>query len=604
MIGLRCFLVLAVAVLAGCGRADREPPLRFVHASDPHLFEEPKEAEAGKDDERQKEAAVRRFKEDLNEKAFSGFLESLRGLAAGNAPPRFLVITGDFGIDPGWTKREPPRVSATKPAGTAMPKAEDPVEKLKHDRAGQVKKVADLLRSLQSSPVRDVYVVPGNNDIRDEQPADEALADTIRFFQDVQTELAGSDVTLHDLSTCYHPTTPSPAGCYADVAGMAVRLVGFPSYSFKNSTIPKARADEKLKTEKKETAEEKKKTPEDVFKDNTPLQERHMATFAALLADAHARGKKVLVLSHIPELDDPYRQAQGRFANVRPPLTGNPKRPEWSSWNVSPAVSQKWKEIVESPTVLGVLAGHFHDSHREIYHQPYPWSEPSPQRPDPRKLFLAPPLAMKNQDASPIQARGFALFTLTGSGLRQQFYWYDAKTTRFEPDTGPGRPERREGGREPRYRPGDFFLWVWDLAPDLKPLDRAAVVSIAFLLAFLTVARLWKIPWAATELTASPPEAQPAEAPATTRPAEPPKEETALTSNLGKTVLSGLGGLAVVTFLEPFWQGGGITAKAYYLVWFVVIFVALLVLSATVRGFLEALRSRIASEHRPPGDRP
>src|SRR5207244_3448483 len=96
--------------------------------------------------------------------------------------------------------------------------------------------------------------------------------------------------------------------------------------------------------------------------------------FAALISEAQAKGRKVIVLSHVPELDDPFTLARRRFTESPPNKndkpsgkTETPERPAASTWNVAPEVFRRWKELTESPTVLAVLAGHFHDSHREIY---------------------------------------------------------------------------------------------------------------------------------------------------------------------------------------------------------------------------------------------
>jgi len=159
-----------------------------------------------------------------------------------------------------------------------------------------------------------------------------------------------------------------------------------------------------------------------------------------LISDAKAQGKRVLVLSHVPELDDPFLLARERFTGVAPEKHGNSERPRWSSWNVSAEVFRRWKELIDSPTVVGVLAGHFHDSHREIYYQPYRWSSASSLRPDLRKLFLAPPLAVKLQETSPIQARGFSVLHLTGNELSHRLYWFNAETSKFEGDPNPRQP--------------------------------------------------------------------------------------------------------------------------------------------------------------------
>src|SRR5262245_46166099 len=155
-------------------------------------------------------------------------------------------------------------------------------------------------------------------------------------------------------------------GCTADISGTAIRLVGFPSYSFKNGD--------------KET-----------YDTNRDLQRAQVEKFASLIATAAAQDRKVVVLSHIPDLDDPFLLARERFTGVAPGKHVKPDRPAWSGWNVGTELFRRGKDLLESPPVLAVLAGHFHDSHREIYGRPSRGSPPSSPPPDPQKLFLPPP---------------------------------------------------------------------------------------------------------------------------------------------------------------------------------------------------------------------
>jgi hypothetical protein len=549
-------LILVLAVTVGCTGPEPPAELTLVHATDPHLFEEPDRLEPD----------VREFQEGLNAAALKAFLDVAGSV--GNSPRRVVVLTGDFGIDRRWTDQ-----------------AKNPPPKPSHRRSAQVKSLADVLRA---GAVADVYVVAGNNDLDDEIATQDALDYVAQYFQDVQKELEGTRVRLYDLTACYRAKGAAPAGCVADIPGTAVSLVGFPSYSFKNTS---ARA----------------------FDVNLEVQQAHMKQFATLIGEARDKHRKVVVLSHVPELDDPNTLALQRFTKKPFASHGNAERPKASSWNVSRDVLTEWKKLTESPTVLAVLAGHFHDSHREIYRRPYRWSSPSPLRADLSKLFLAPPLAVKYQDTSPIQARGFSVLRLSGEELNQQFYWFDAVTSTFEPEQRPDRPAVYP---KPPLVPQDLWdlivwpgralsptvLFLWNLGGDLKTLERMVVIAIAFLLAFLTAAKLWTVPRTPRELSGLPEVASTAEP--SPDPAKAKAEETPLTSNLGKTVLSGLAGLATISLLDSFWDKSGFAAKGYYVVWFVVLFFVLLIVFAGFRGVVEACRIRIASEHRPPEWRP
>jgi hypothetical protein len=560
-------LLFVLAFSVGCAAPEPPPEVTLIHATDPHLFEDPARLDA----------KLREFEEGLNVAALKAFLQAAGSL--GDPQRRVVILTGDFGIDRSWTDQAKPE--SAKPGA-----AKNPPPKPPHVRVAQVKSLADVLKT---GAAGDVYVVAGNNDLDKEIATVDALEDVAQYFQAVQKELAGTRVRLHDLTACYRAEGVAPASCVADIPGTAVRLVGFPSYSFKNSSPA-------------------------VFDANGKVQQEHVQKFAALIAESREKGRKVVVLSHVPELDDPNTIARQRFANEPVAPHGNAERSKASTWNVKSEVFQEWKKSTEGPTVLAVLAGHFHDSHREIYRKPYRWSASASLRADPSKLFVAPPLAVKYQDTSPIQARGFSVLRLRGEELSQQLYWFNAETSAFEPEPLPSPP-----GVYPEPPFGLRWLWdpivwlarvlsptvlfLWNLGGDLKPLERMVVLAIAWLLAFLTVAKLWTVPKIPAELTGfsdvrTTPEAS-AEA------AKALAAETPLTNNLGKTALSGLGGLAAISLLDnTFWEKGGSATKGYYVVWFVAMFSVLLVGFAILRGLVEGCRIRIASEHRPPEWRP
>ncbi|NNG17802.1 MAG: hypothetical protein HKM89_15110, partial [Gemmatimonadales bacterium] len=256
--------------------------------------------------------------------------------------------------------------------------------------------------------------------------------------------------------------------------------------------------------------------------------------------------------------------------------------------------------------VIGVLAGHLHDSHKEIYHAPYEWSEQA-GRSRVGKLFVSPPLSVRDQANSPIQARGFSLLRLTGDELDARLFWYDSESGTFapEPIATPGLQSARPGG-VPRLRdlPGRVGAWLsslpdrlWRLPSDKFGLERATVFAIAILLAFLTVVEVWKIP---PKPDSADGEGDTA-ANQTAGPAQGSAAGSPFLSNFAKTVWAGLGGLAGIALIEDaFFEAAGFNAKSLYLVLFVVFFLSLLLLSAFLRGTAEALRGRIAAGRRPP----
>jgi hypothetical protein len=577
-------LVLALAA-AGCGGQASGPSVWFVHATDPHLFLLPKPTQV---------------QQKLIQRDFANLLAAAGWPAEAPARPAFLVLTGDLGLEALSVK--------------ALPKAT-----AQADRDAGIKQIADALRA---SPLKDVYFVLGNNDVYCEQ----AMGANVKEAEDALGEInqqLGGQVTLHDLTSCYQaPLASSLDGCTADV-GAGYRLIGFPSQSFK--TLPKG---DECAAER-QTA---KAPPGSAPPANTApasgttaaasggaaasgipptreaQQKLQVATFLKLTAKAAADGKKVLVVTHTPELDDPFGQAQGLFAGKFIDGSQRPEWARWSAWDVSPEIRDQWRQQVDSDLVAGVLAGHFHDSHREVYYPPYAWSAAAGGRARKEKYLLAPPLSIKLQDASPYQARGFSLVRLEPNRIWRRLYWYDGHAA-FVPDpvAAAAAASRPASGRGSGGWLGPSWSWLWQVASDKERLPRAALVAIALLVAFLTVVQVWQIPPPSTT-TATP--AAAAQAPAAAGAAGAagaPGGNAAggggggssgakfgpFDNNFANTVFAGLLGMLGVTALNPLWDTKSFDPKLYYLLLFVVFFLSLLLLSAFLRAVTEALRSRI-----------
>ena len=154
-------------------------------------------------------------------------------------------------------------------------------------------------------------------------------------------------------------------------------------------------------------------------------------------------------------------------------------------------------------------------------------------------------------------------------------------------------------------KPRDVYGWLWAVNGNSRDLARATIIAIALLAALLTVIATWEIPPARTRPSSS---ARPQERAAADT-AEAAKSENKGTrtltapfqGNFATTVLSGLGGMAAVSFVDDsFWKEARINAKAYYLILFVTFFLTILLLSALYQGAVEAIRSRVVLVHRPP----
>jgi hypothetical protein len=570
-----CAYALAILGAAACGcknepkvKAEHhEPGIWFVHATDPHIF-----LPDAYDSNDTAKAAAGKKQEELNEKALTGLLSRIRSVPEGDGPPEFLVLTGDLGVDPcpiSTVKTEPtPKVTAPKSGvkadtGKATDKACAANEA---ERQKQIEKLASLLGT---SPLKDIYLVAGNNDIAREDPGDDALSYFNKLLDDVQTKIveSKSNVQLHNLTRCYDGKSDA-SSCVADIAE-PYRLIGFPSYSFKN--------------EKGNAADLK-------------AQEKQFDIFRGLLAQASQAHKKVLVLSHVPEIDDPFTLGQDRYG-VKEPGKANDAakdnaRSRWSTWNVSKKLLDDWYAALASDAVEAVLAGHLHDSHQEIYRPPYSWSTLTSQRGGFQKLILAPPLAVKKQDNSPIQARGFSLIHLERDRVRPQLYWYNSETHDFTAEQHRDLEEREHQGwwHCPR-----FIKWAWELDQADTPLTRMAVLLIALLTAFLTVVAIWQIPPADNLLADS--------AGKTARDKKDTQsaaDTSPLGTRFGKTVLAGLGGLAMAEVTKALGDGKqSADSRLFYIVWFILFLFALLVVLNLCRALAEAVRARVVVVYYP-----
>jgi hypothetical protein len=578
----------ALLFVAGCGAGETDRGVWFVHATDPHLFEESE----GSEPER-----LSRERESLE--AFEQLLATFDALPDIDAEPAFLLLTGDFGI------------------------GEEPADG--DTREARVEILAD---ALAERPGLTVYFVPGNNDIAGELIGNVGAAD--EFLDAVRTRVRPQGVDLHDLTACYRAGAGILDGCTFDIPGTRFRLIGFPTFSFKE---PKQAAEERPGGEEERPDEEEPTAaPTAGEADAAPAQpvaespapaageppaasaetpvtsptpaapptgrdEVHgqwIERLGLLVSEARRERKKALIATHIPDLNDPYDQAQGELYRLTARTASG--GPVWSPWSVTPELYERWRAIVDSPTVSRVLAGHFHDNHKEIYRQPYSWERDPPgaapfARPDRGKLWIAPPLGVRLQDASPIQARGFALVGLIDGQPVRRLYWYDQARRAFEPEEPAGPRQKRDGGGEWWLR--GWAARLWDLGGAASALEKMVILLFALTAAFLTIVAVWKIPppdtrWtqvgSAEAVTPAPPAAAAGGGP--------------FDNNFARTVLGGLSGLVGIAFVDAFWEGSPVDHKAYYIVCFLIFFLLVLLVSSFLRAVAETLRSRVVGEHR------
>jgi len=231
-----------------------------------------------------------------------------------------------------------------------------------------VGKIAGELKTLS---VNNFYFVAGNNDFSNEAVTDARRAGC--FWGMVQTALSS-------MSSSIHIQELKPASA---VSVNGFRLAGLNTGSFKE---------------------------EGNYKDKCPAAgegcpEVEVSSFHGLVKDSAT--DPILLFMHIPELVDPFR--------------------EKSSWTVTDTVRAEWRTAACDHKVMGIFAGHFHDSDRHWYASNtstrdliVPGSECTA-----RKTWVAPPLAIKNQIGKNPTARGLLYVRIfKGGDVRVMADWF------------------------------------------------------------------------------------------------------------------------------------------------------------------------------------
>lgn len=272
-----------------------------------------------------------------------------------------------------------------------------------------------------------------------------------------------------------------------------------------------------------------------------------------LVSDGRARGKKMVVIaSAVP-------------AALTKPLAADT------------AAARVWRSILEHSEVLGVVTGG------------------APVAGENYKVKRVGALSPAGALASRAVAEGRS----TTSGL-------EYKALPYRVAFGDPRPAAaRDGtGIGAIGRP---VAWLWGLAPGAPDLPKFVIVAIALLVAALTVAALWRLEDDGRSPAAAPaPPAADGTSTTTTvttttgtatQPTKPAHPTSAFDNNFSRTILSGLAGLLVLSFIQISWKDLFADANPFYIAWFIALFITLLWLYAIARGLIEALRSRIANPY-------
>lgn len=378
---LHCLLFLLLCANSVAGLAEpssTQGKITFAVLTDAHIF----------DDGWQQPGSEPYWYAIDNRTALHWAVEDINRIA-GDKGIQFVVYTGDFGLQ---------NVFFSDKACNGGFKSEPGLPPFSSDIA-----VDEVALELDRLTVREVYIVPGNNDIVEEKVLDGARFDC--FISQLQAKLLTlpSRIHLHQLRA-------------GDVATAGpVRLTGLNSASFKKQK------------ENYQDACQDPHPPADRMKLlQTGCPDQQFDTLEKLV---HAQPAPLLVFTHIPDLIDPYLKQK------------DPSRTS-SSWDISDETRKKWMALAANDRFLALIAGHFHSDKQAIYATNTGTQYVFVDAAAGAKTWVAPPLAGKNQRNGGVQARGFMLVTIDTSKpqptVTAQAVWYPSPVTNQQAPISPG----------------------------------------------------------------------------------------------------------------------------------------------------------------------
>ena len=434
-----CLTVFFLTIAVGCGErtsgpaasseTDENAGLTFVQWSDPHLFD------GGAS---RRGAGIAEEKLDNWSALHWAVLQTNRLVVEDHRRIDFVVLTGDFGL---YNVKMPDfknKNGAIEDDGRCVrDPSEGPGPATPFDEA--VRSVAQEFRALL---VNKVYLVPGNNDLCDEDPRDRyryaafvlALQRTVREQQkerkDDLNAAAKSVIEDQKRNHVKNPQSnlPGDPPPQPEIVDLTFTLEDLLHGQLRDART--APLDNFLSKEEKARYQQSRPSAQRQCSSNSADDFPMVKGFCLLgldssyfkaHIDARSVDKKIqdaadtasidamdrlsaevksggtyLLFTHIPDIEDPY---PGR------------KSDPGSSWLLPSSAREKWKDILNRAELIAVFAGHFHSRDRKIYPHNFSYVKSL----DPvvtQKFWLAPALAAKYQSEPPESetARGIVLF--------------------------------------------------------------------------------------------------------------------------------------------------------------------------------------------------
>ena len=302
-------------------------------------------------------------------------VQEINHLVSSGTVVDFVVYTGDFGLQ----NVDFPRDSNCK----ALPLQLEPgLPPFTLQSA-----VNEVTAELEQLLVRRIYFLPGNNDLKGEDVTDRRYDCFLTLLKNRLRSLA-QPLDLAALQ----------ADSRVDVDG--INLVGLNTASFKAMSNYERACSDLMSA--KSPALLRQACPQAQIES---LRKRVKGGAAA----------PTLLFTHVPDLKDPYRRT--------------------SAWDIKAPLRKTWEDAACSPNVIGIFAGHFHDSDRALYGNVQGTGNLALSKCVAEKTWVAPPLALKNQIGKTPQARGLLLATVSGTNeVRAEVRWFTpAATSQSQP---------------------------------------------------------------------------------------------------------------------------------------------------------------------------
>jgi hypothetical protein len=416
----------------GCGNRSSKPSpspdrdengaITFVQWSDPHLFD----GGAARRDE-----GIEEEKLDNWSALHWAVLQTNRLLTVDHRNIDFVVLTGDFGL----YNVEMPETDNKRGGNNKKGPIERDGKCIRDPKEGPgpaipfneaVRLVAQEFRALL---VKKIYLVPGNNDLCDEDPRNRyryaAFVLALQRMMEAQQrerkddlKAAKSAIETQYAKVQLPPVDPPTLPEIVDLTFTLKNLQGGQNDRKPPSHVPKA--------EEKSVQQSRSSIPQkcsdatgdfplikgfcvlgldsSYFKAHDQKEVQDAADRASInamdrLGDQVQRGGSYLLFTHVPDIEDPH---PGRKSDPA------------STWLLPSNARDKWKNVLNRNELIAVFAGHFHSRDRKIYPHNFSYVKSL----DPivaQKFWLAPSLAAKYQ-IEPLEqetARGIVLFHVT-----------------------------------------------------------------------------------------------------------------------------------------------------------------------------------------------